>query len=291
MARLDDALDLAGGFGHLVHAAHRKINLLHIFGPGKVAGHRIGNQNRLILDLRHAHVVHALPENADHRKGNAADLKALANGRIRAAKPVMRKLLADHGALEVGYIVGIVQKAALGRDQVANVHVLRAYAQHQRILHHAPAIADGGVHFHHRRGVHHAGQLRQHGFLVIARQVVVEDSPLLAHCPAAAVFQLHRVGLQLLQFLKDELLAGQTDGHHQDHRSGADDHAQRGQREAHLAGAEAVHGQLENLAEHHGAAGAQERLFKSVMADLFSRIHRFLYSLQWTVDSEQWPAD
>ena len=75
---------------------------------------------------------------------------------------------------------------------------------------------------------------------------------------------------------EDELLAGQADGDDQDDRSGADDHAQRGEGKAHLAGAEAVEGQLENLAEHHGAAGAEQRLLEGELAGLFYWIHQFL---------------
>jgi hypothetical protein len=203
----------------------------------------------------------------------------------------MGKLLGDYGALDVGGVVGLVQKAARGHDQVADLLVLGADAQHQRILHHATAEADGGVHLHHWRGVHYAGQLRQHGLLVIARQEVVEGRLLGAHGPAAVVLQLHRVGLQLLQLLKDELLAGQPDGHHQNHRGGADDHAQRGQRKADLAGAEAVHGQLENLAQHHGAAGAQKRLLKGMRRVCsVGFIGSFTaYSGQWTVNGQ--PAE
>ena len=52
------------------------------------------------------------------------------------------------------------------------------------------------------------------------------------------------------------MLAGHSDGDHENNRGGADDHAQRGKRKAHLAGPKAVHGQLENLAQQHGAAGA-----------------------------------
>ena len=70
---------------------------------------------------------------------------------------------------------------------------------------------------------------------------------------------------------EDELLAGQADGDDQDDGSGADDHAQRGEGKAHFAGAEAVEGQLENFAKHHGAAGAEQRLLEAVFGALVDR--------------------
>jgi hypothetical protein len=53
-------------------------------------------------DLRLAHVVHALLEDADNRERNAADLEVLADSRIRAAEAVVGEDLRDHRALDVG---------------------------------------------------------------------------------------------------------------------------------------------------------------------------------------------
>ena len=184
-------------------------------------------------------------------------------------------------------VVGLVEEAAVGDNQVADVLVLRDDAQHQRVLLDAAGKADAVVHLQHRRGVHDAGHLLVHGLFVVAGQVVVVARALRRCCAAARIFQLHLVGADLLQQLENVLLAREADGHDQDHRRRADDHAQSGEREARLAGAEAVHGQLQNLAHHHGLARAQQRLLKRgasrLLPGLFAdRIHRFLLNkMRW----------
>ena len=162
---------------------------------------------------------------------------------------------------------------------------MRADAQHQRIPDDAGAKTDAGMQLHHRRRKHHAGNLREHGLLVFAGERVVVDHAFRADGPPARVFKFDGVGADLLNLAQNELLAGQPYGNHQDHRGGADDHAQRGQRKAQLAGAKAVEGQLQNLAQHHGAAGAQQRLLKGAVAGVVGLIHK--YSLQWSVNSSQ----
>ena len=87
----------------------------------------------------------------------------------------MSEHLGDHGAFDVGRVVGLIQKAAFRHQKIADVLVLRANAQHQRILHHAAAKADAVVHLQHGRGVHHARQLGHHGFFVFAGEVVVVE--------------------------------------------------------------------------------------------------------------------
>jgi hypothetical protein len=78
------------------------------------------------------------------------------------------------------------------------------------------------------------------------------------------------------ELVPNELLAGQPDGHHQDYRGGADHHAQSGQGKTQLARAEAVHGQLQDLAQHHGAAVARQHLLEIAMAGIVSRLHRLI---------------
>jgi len=46
--------------------------------------------------------------------------------------------------------IPVIEKAALCHNQIADVEVLGAHAQHQRIFHHAAAKADAVVHLQHR---------------------------------------------------------------------------------------------------------------------------------------------
>ncbi len=101
MARLDDALDLFGGVGHLLHGAHGKVNLLHVFRSGEVTAHRIGNQDGLVLNLRIAEVGHGLSEDANDGEGDAENLKGLADRRVGAAEAFLGEEFGDHGTLDV----------------------------------------------------------------------------------------------------------------------------------------------------------------------------------------------
>src|ERR1035441_10920266 len=69
------------------------------------------------------------------------------------------------------------------------------------------------------------------------------------------------------------LFRSKPDGDHENHRRGSDHHAERGEGKAQLAGAKAVDGQLQNLAEHHGAACAQERLLECELAAVLCGVH------------------
>src|ERR1039458_712237 len=108
---------------------------------------RSRNQDGLVLDLGVAKVVETLLEDANDGERNACDFECLSNGGIGAAEPFVGKGLSDHGALDVGRVVLVVEKTADGHQQVADVLVLGAYAQHKRILHHASAKVDAVMHF------------------------------------------------------------------------------------------------------------------------------------------------
>jgi hypothetical protein len=120
-----------------VHGAHGKINLVYIFSAGEVAGDGKGNQDGLIFDLRFAKVADALTEDADDGEGDSADLKVLADGRVIAAKALVGELFSDHGALDMGNVIVVVKEAAHGNQQVADVLILRAYAEDERVPDHA----------------------------------------------------------------------------------------------------------------------------------------------------------
>ncbi len=279
VAGLDDALDLFCGVGYLVHVAHGKVDLLHVLRSSEIPAHRIGNQDGLVLDLGIAKVVETLLEDADNGERNAADFESRTHSLVVAAEPFAGKQLGDHGALDVGRIILVVEKTAHGHQQVADVLVLRADTQHQRILDHARPKGDALMHFKHGRGVDHARHPGYHGLFVVEGEGVVVEDALRRSSAAAGVFQLDGVGLDLLQFLEDVLLAGHSNGDHPDERGGANDHAQRGKRKSHLAGAEALHGELQDLAELHGALGAFERLLEGAFAGLVGwngRIHLVL---------------
>ncbi len=137
-------------------------------------------------------------------------------------------------------VILLVEEPPGQHNQVAHILVLRAHAQHQRVLDHSAAKADAVVRLQHRRRGHDAWHLRQHGLLVFAGQEVVVLHLLGPDCAAAGVLDFNLVGPDLLNLVQDELPAREADGDHQDHRGRSDDHAQRRQGKAQLAGAEAV---------------------------------------------------
>ena len=63
------------------------------------------------------------------------------------------------------------------------------------------------------------------------------------------------LGPRLEMVIEGVLLAGEAHGDDEDDGGGADDHAEHGEQEAGLAGAEAVDGERHDLAEHHGVCG------------------------------------
>ena len=113
------------------------------------------------------------------------------------------------------------------------------------------------------------------GRFVIPGEVVAAEV-LLARCRRArsGVLDFHLIGSNSLNLIQDVLLAGQSDGHHQDERRRADNHAQGGEHEANFVDAEAVNRELNQLAEHHGSFGARERAFKGSVADTADGWHR-----------------
>ncbi len=162
--------DLLGGVRHLVHAAHRKVDLVHILGSREVARHGKGNQDGLVLDLRFAKIGHALLEDADDGERDAGNLEGRTDGRVFAAEARARKQLGDHGAADVSAVVLVVEEAAVGHQQVADVLVLRAHTQHQRVSKDASAKPDAFVHRDHRRRIEHPRQLRDDRRFVRARK-------------------------------------------------------------------------------------------------------------------------
>ena len=107
-------------------------------------------------------------------------------------------------------------------------------------------------------------------------QVVGIAHALGGSCAAAGIFNFNGVGAELLDEVEDVGLAGHADGDDEDDRCGSDDHAERGEEEARFGGAEAVHGELEDLAEQHGAAGAEQRLLEGAALACGDWIHAFL---------------
>ncbi len=132
----------------------------------------------------------------------------------------------------------------------------------------AAAKTDAGVHLENRRRVHNARQLGIDSLLVFARQVVVVEHALGARGSAARVFHLDRIRPDLLQRLENVLLALHPDRHDQDDGGRTDDHAQSGQGKAQLGRAKAVERQLQDLAQQHGPARAEQRLLEGVLGEL-----------------------
>src|ERR1700722_18075531 len=142
---MDDAHDLPGGVGHLFHGAHGEINLLDIFRSAEVAGDGVGNEDGLILDLRIPQIRNGLFENADDGERNAGDFEGLSDGGVVAAEAALSKKFTHHGALGVGGLVFFVEEAAVRYEEVADVLVLWADAEDQRIFGDAAAEADAVV--------------------------------------------------------------------------------------------------------------------------------------------------
>ncbi len=109
--------------------------MLYVFGSGEEARHRIGNQDGLVGDLRLAHVVDALFEDADDGERNAIDLKRLTNRGTELPKRSLANGSVTTAQLVCVSVVDLVEKPAVGHEQVADVAVVRAHAEHQRVLH------------------------------------------------------------------------------------------------------------------------------------------------------------
>ena len=73
-------------------------------------------------------------ERADHRKGEAADAKRLADGGILAAVHSFREVFGDNGDLAVFLGVELIEETSREYIQFANVPVLRIDAEHQNVL-------------------------------------------------------------------------------------------------------------------------------------------------------------
>ena len=69
------------------------------------------------------------------------------------------------------------------------------------------------------------------------------------------------------------MLSGHANGDDQNDGGGADDHSQRSEGKAQLAGAKAVEGQAQHFTEHHGAACAQQGLLEGSLTGLVGRVH------------------
>ena len=136
-------------------------------------------------------VRHALLEDANDGKRNAENLEGPSDRRIVAAVAIPSENRGHYCALVVRRVVGFVEKPAFGHNQIANVLVLRAYAQHRRILLGSAGKAEAVVHLHHRRGIHHAGHLLVHGLFVLARKVVGITRALRGRGASARILQLH----------------------------------------------------------------------------------------------------
>ncbi len=104
------------------------------------------------------------------------------------------------------------------------------HAQGSQIAFLASADGDAVIQGNHRRSGHNSRHLLQNRVHVIDGQQVGSHIALLA----ALVFGIDKVGAYGLDLIENVLLAGHPDRDHQDERSGANHHTQRGQSEANL---------------------------------------------------------
>ena len=258
---MDDGDDLLGGILDVVLIADGEVHLLHVVGAGEVSADGIGNEDGLVGDLGFAEGFDALFEGADDGEGNAADLKGAADGVGGAAEHGAGKGLGDDGDFAVGGFVLFVEEAAGERDEVADLAVLRLDAEDQHLFATPPPklmrscisstaeeAAMAGTCSSMARS---SSKVRKSVWML-----VTAPEPPPAYSSSTRLVPMPWISLRMYW------RAGGGNGDDENDRSGADDHAQRGEHEAHLGGAEAVDGQPGDLAEHHGLPGAGDGLFK-----------------------------
>ena len=122
----------------------------------------------------------------------------------------------------------------------------------------AGADGDGVVDLEHGRGGDDVGDGLADGGHVFAGHVVVADGVVRPGDGAADELHLDHAGADGADEAEGVLLAGETEGDDQDDGGRADDHAEHGEEEADLGGAEAVKGEAGDLGEDHGGARGGE---------------------------------
>ncbi len=104
---------------------------------------------------------------ADDGEGDSLNREVLADGGIGTAEHFVGKGHCNDGAHEMTTFVLVVEEAAGEKNEVAHVPILRAYSQNQGVFDYAAAEADAIVGFKHGGRELHAGNLGQHGSLVL----------------------------------------------------------------------------------------------------------------------------
>ena len=264
MAAGDEGGDALGGGLDVVGGVGAEEDFLELVAAGEVAGDLVGDEEGVVADLGLAEGVDAFDEDSDDGEGDAADGDGVADGVVVAAVELDGEGADDVGDVGVGEGVLVVEEAAGFDFEAADVLVLGADAEEHGIF--ALAVADGDavVVLEHGRAVADAGDLLVDGLHVFEGHVVRGADVVGAHDDSAGVLHLDFVGAEAGDGVDGVLLAGEADGGDEDDGGGADDHAEHGEEEAGLAGAEAVVGEIEGFAEGDGGVSAVNGAFEGV---------------------------
>jgi len=173
MSRTDDANDLPCGIGNLAEAADRKVKRLHVVRTGEISRHRVGDEDRVVRDLRLPEGLATFLEGAYDREGDTFNGHVVADCSIDRTEHLLGEWDGNNGALEVSRGIAVIEKAAREKHEVADLAILRADAEDEAVLDDAAAKTDALVRLKNRRRVEHAGHLREHRRLIVARQGVV----------------------------------------------------------------------------------------------------------------------
>ena len=249
MTRLQDALDLAGSYGHHGRILHRKIHQLHAGSFGEIAAHAERNQHGVADHLRFSEGIDALFECPNDGKGQAVQFNYLAHRRLLGTVNLQRHLLGDDPDFVVRLGVLEVEEASCENHQVADAQVFGIHTEDGDVTFPATADRYAFVEVDDRRGSGHAGHFLLHRSQIFNGQRVRRSTADALRPPL--ILCVNQVGADRLNLVEYVLPAGHADGDNQNQRGGADHHAQCGEREAHLVTAESVEGKTENLAESH----------------------------------------
>ena len=246
---LDDPADLFRCRLHHGRIGSREINLFDVWSVSEISADRVRDQHGVVNHFSLSEGVHALPEGAYDREGQAAELDDFADGLFLRPVELLGHFLGDHSDFVVLLRVLGVKEPAGDHHQIAHDSVVRENAEHGDVALLASAHGNAFTQRDHGRSGNDAGHFLHGGIHVVNGQRVGGDiGDALA---AALVFGLDLVGADGLDLAQHVLLAGHADGYNEDQGGGADDHPQRGQSEAYLVAAESLVGETQDLAVHH----------------------------------------
>jgi hypothetical protein len=261
--RVSHAVGRAGAvaaFENLLHARGHAVHLLgrarlHIHGIDaldgrEVAQHGDRHQDGIALDFGLSHGVAALVKGPDHGELEAIETDLLIQRGGAGAVHGLGERIAEQDDFLAQRQVARVEAAPGADGDVAHGDVGIVGADDRHVAH--LARDQHGFHIGHDGGGgdHVAGQRLADGFDVGQLDVIGVGGG--DRRPAAHVAGEDDVGADAFDLLQDVIAAGERDRHYQDHRSGADHHAEPGEQGTDRVGAQRLQAETKGFAETHG---------------------------------------